>query len=200
MNAAHDCDIDAIVPINRGSGPNGCFMKDDILELRGTKFIPVLAKLPMPCEHMETTHDETNKSTFSVLFVLDAKSIRCSFPGCSFSHDMSKVHCRTIINHSHVTLHATSHRPKDDLKDDCLKRKKQSLLNNFFQTKKKCINDDDIGEMNDDVIREMKDPIITALSDDIRETMVRPHGVLSCCICMSKRSNVIAKHNEVCCS
>ena len=130
---------------------------------------------------METIHDESNKSTFSVLFLLDTKAIRCSFPGCLFSHDISKVYCRTIINHSHITRYATTHRPKDNINNDSLKRKKQSLLNNFFQkeSKKKCINDDHIGKINDDVIREMKDPITTAIYDNIRETIVHPYGVLS---------------------
>ena len=172
------------VPINRrGSGPNGCFVKDDILELWGTKSIPVLTNLPVPCEYIEIIHDETNKTTFSVSFLLDTKSIRCSFPGCSFSHDISKVYSRSIINHLHLRLHAISHRSKDNTKDDRLKRKKQSLLNNFFQkeSKKKCMTNDDILEMNDDIITQtkeqttMNDDVIIQTKDQLRGTMVRPY-------------------------
>ena len=67
------------------------FMKDNILELWGTKFILVLVKLPIPCKYMETIHNETNKSMFSVLFMYNTKLICCSFSSYSFSHNISSL-------------------------------------------------------------------------------------------------------------
>ena len=50
--------------ISTGSGPNGLFVKEDIMELKSNRCMSNLSQLPMPCDFLEITQVEGDAEPF----------------------------------------------------------------------------------------------------------------------------------------
>ena len=79
----------------------------------------LLSKLPIPCHHTEVIENKDDKETCNVVFKIDTDFFRCTFPGCRFSHIIAKkTHTHDVVDHSHVSKHTESHRPKHKSNDE----------------------------------------------------------------------------------